>query len=89
LHSGILGGQDNTINAHCAAILGGQNNVVNHDYAAVFGNGITSAAPNTLHVECLNAVNTPAAMGGLPSGTIFRYAGGALPPGALPLYIMP
>lgn len=56
---------------HCAAILGGQNNVVNHDYAAVFGNGLSSAAADTFHVSCINAINTPSFVsGGFPAGTL-------------------
>lgn len=68
---------------HYAAILGVQNNVVNHDWAAVFGNAITSVATNTLHVECLNAVNTPIGTAGpFPPGTIFYSATPVLPVGA-------
>ena len=87
-HSFIAGGLGNTINAHCAAILGGSNNTVNHDHAAVFGNGLTTAASNTLHVECINAVNTPIGFfAGLPVGTIFADTTPPPPALALPLYI--
>ena len=90
----IAGGRDNTtaggtgFTAQFSAILGGCNNTVNHDFAGIFGCGITSVANNTFHVECLNAVNTPTGVAGLPSGTIVKVSG-APPMGALPLYIMP
>ena len=58
-HSFIGGGIGNTVNANCGAVLGGQGNTVNHAYAAVFGNGLATAAPDMLHVSCLNAVNSP------------------------------
>lgn len=87
-HSAIAGGCGNTINANCASILGGCGNTVNHDYAAVFGNNITSAANNTLHVECINAVNTPIGfLGTMPIGTIFADTAPPPPIVALPLYI--
>lgn len=87
-HSLIAGGLGNTINAHCAAILGGSNNTVNHDHAAVFGNGLTTSASNTLHVECINAINTPLAfVPALPPGTIFADTTPPPPSLALPLYI--
>lgn len=75
----IGGGNGNTVNAPCAAILGGQGNTVNHAYAGVFGNGVTSQAPDTFHVSCLNAVNTPnVAIGPFAPGTVFWKAGNTL-----------
>jgi len=83
-HSFIGGGISNVINASCGAILGGQNNTVNHAYAAVFGNGISSAAADTFHVSCLNAVNTPnSGLGPFPAGTISYTPTPILPPGAV------
>ena len=39
-------------------------------YTINFGLNVTAVADNTMHVECLNAVNTPAAFGFAPPGTI-------------------
>ncbi len=59
--------------------LGGGNNLVKHNYAGVFGCNITTAANNTFHVECLNAINTPVGPGGVyPAGTVY-YQIGVLP----------
>ena len=60
-------------------VIGGSGNTVNHDYAGIFGNGLTSAASNTFHINCLNAINTPnAPLGvGVPLGTIYWDAVGA------------
>ena len=91
-YSVIAGGAYHTIfpAAHHSAILGGCQNVVSHPYSAVFGDSVSSAAPHTFHVKCLNALNTPCTTLGLPTGTIFRCSvGSILPAGALPLYIMP
>ena len=70
-HSFIGGGQLNCICAQHSAILGGNNNKVTHNCAGVFGNGVNSAAANTFHVNCLNAVSTPLyAAIGIPPGTL-------------------
>ncbi len=59
--SSILGGSGNNV--------GGLNNVF------IAGIGITAVAPNTFHVECLNAVNTPAYVpGGYPVNTLTFWA---------------
>jgi hypothetical protein len=78
-HSFIGGGNGNTVSAACSAILGGANNNVTHPSAAVFGNGVNSQAPDTFHVSCLNAVNTPnVAIGPFAPGTVFWKAGNTL-----------
>jgi hypothetical protein len=51
-----------------------------YTYAAVFGAGIAAVASDTLHVSCLNAINTPLSPIGAPSGTIFYVPVGAPPP---------
>jgi len=63
--------------ANCSAVLGGFNNKVNHPFAAIFGNGLTTVAPNTFHVECLNALNTPLGSS-WPVGTIYYELGATL-----------
>ena len=92
--SSILGGIGNTVSGAYSSILGGAGNY-DGGLANVFiaGSGIGPAglSPNTLHPNCLNAVNTPnIPVGVWPLGTIFRYnvALGPVPPGALPLYIL-
>jgi hypothetical protein len=86
----IAGGRCNTVSGTYSAILGGfGNNDAGFNAAGIFGQNVTAVASNTFHVECLNAVNTPLPSAGHPSGTIFKYNGGPLPAGALPLYIMP
>jgi hypothetical protein len=85
-YSGILGCVGNTVSGYYSAILGGKGNLVTHNCAAAFGNGISSVAPNTFHVNCLNACDTPAYVGGLPPGTIFKSA--TPPPLGTPLYII-
>lgn len=98
-HSFIGGGQSNTVSAECASILGGQNNTVSGAYSSIlgglnnndggfpfsgiYGNGITAVAPDTFHVSCLNAVNTPTGAGPFPAGTISYTPTPVLPPGAL------
>jgi hypothetical protein len=88
-HSFISSGINNTVSGCYSSILGGTGNTITHNYSAVFGNGVSSVADDTFHVSCLNAVNTPLSSGTLPPGSIFRYSGGPLPVGSLPLYIMP
>ncbi len=67
----IAGGDTNTISGACSSILGGSgNNDGGFAYAGIFGQNVTAVAPNTFHVECLNAVNTPIYGGALPSGTL-------------------
>ncbi len=88
-YSTIAGGRQNLICGRFSAILGGTSNVINigHDYSAAFGQGVMSAAANTFHVECLNAINTPAYAFGLPAGTYMKVAvtagmiGVGFPPG--------
>jgi hypothetical protein len=90
----ILGGCNNKVHAPCSAILGGRNNTISAGYGDAFivGSNIIVGAgtgsPNTLHVNCLNAVNTPLSYSGsFAPGTIFA---ASTPPSsslALPLYI--
>jgi len=89
--SNIAGGYCNTVSANYSSILGGQKNTVCHDFAGVFGCNITTVASCAFHVNCLVAGNTHCwtGTGSLASGAIFKCASGALPAGALPLYIMP
>jgi hypothetical protein len=46
--------------ANCSAILGGFNNNANHPFSAVFGNGITTVAANTMHLNNLWVCGGPA-----------------------------
>ena len=92
IHSFIGSGCNNIVEGSFSSVLTGCRSCDNgFDYAGVFGCAVVAQAANTFHVECLNAVNTPTYVAGpgFPSGTIFKYTGGALPAGALPLYIMP
>jgi hypothetical protein len=92
-NSSILGGYKNVIQAgaNCSSIIGGSDNIIYsiHPFSAIFGHNLVSCAPNTLHIECLNACATPAPSGGIfPPGTVFRCPTGAiLPLGAEPLFI--
>jgi hypothetical protein len=93
-NSSILSGYNNQIQlgANCSVIIGGSLNTIlpSHPVSAIFGTSINTVSPNTLHIECLNAVNTPIFTSGIPFpvGTVFRCALGAtLPPGAERLYI--
>jgi hypothetical protein len=63
-------GFENTNSGGASVILGGSNNVVTHDCASVVGFNLASVADNTLHVNCLNAVDTPLAFAFAPSGTV-------------------
>lgn len=89
VHSGVLLGSANTVNASYSTVLGGSGNTigVTHAYSAIFGQNLNSAAANTFHVECLNAINTPVYNPLLPTGTIY-YATSCPFPGACALYIM-
>lgn len=71
----IGGGLNNRVTQPFSAVLGGRNNTVNHTCSGIFGDGLTSAAANTFHVNCLNAVNTPVYTGiPYPLGTVIRHA---------------
>ena len=73
--SNILGGANNTMSGMYSSILGGSGNNDNgFNYAGVFGQNIVAVAPNTFHVECLNAVNTPCwpGFGTYPSCTVVK-----------------
>jgi len=89
IYSSVLGGMSNSASGAYSSILGGSGNSDGgFNYAGVFGQGITAVAPNTFHVECLNAINTPiyTGLGYLP-GTIFGLCNLYPPPvGAYPLY---
>ena len=63
----IVSGFENTNSGGASVILGGSNNVVTHDCASVVGFNLASVADNTLHVNCLNAVDTPLAFAFAPS----------------------
>ena len=66
----IGGGLNNRVTGDFSAILGGNGNNDNGlAFAGIYGNGITAVAPDTFHVSCLNAVNTPLAFAA-PTGTI-------------------
>jgi hypothetical protein len=69
--SSIFGGYKNYVAGDCSVILGGaNNNDMGMAYVGIFGNSINAVAPNTFHVNCLNAVNTPPYSGLFPAGTI-------------------
>ena len=75
----IAGGDGNTIRAPFASILGGKSNTVSHSYSATFGHGIASVSPDTFHVSCINAVNTPPkSSGSFPVGTYVWKPGNTL-----------
>lgn len=46
-----------------------------YQYAGIFGQNVSAVAPNTFHVECLNACATPAfaGLGTYPAGTLQCY----------------
>jgi len=70
-YASILGGSNNTVSGNYSSIFGGSgNNDMGFAFAGIFGQNVNAVAPNTFHVECLNAVNTPAASAGFPSGTV-------------------
>ena len=86
----ITGRSRNTSSGAYSSILGGSgNNDGGFNWAGIFGCNIGGQADKTFHVNCLNACDTPLAAIGLPSGTIAKVVGGFIPPGALPLVIMP
>ena len=72
----IEGGHNYTTTGACSSILGGsRNNDGGFAYAGIFGQNVTAVAPNTFHVECLSAVNTPAYVpGGYPVNTLTFWA---------------
>jgi len=82
-YSSVLGGTFNTVSGDYSSILGGSGNSDGgFNYAGVFGQGVTAVAPNTFHVECLNAVNTPNITTGPATGTVSYYlVTGAWPAG--------
>ena len=90
-YSFIGGGVNNNISGNYSAILGGSgNNDSGCSYAGIFGCNITGVADKTLHVNCLNACDTPVYTGtAFCSGTLFYVNSVPLPSGtpAYPLYI--
>jgi hypothetical protein len=89
----IGGGRGNTVSGAYSAILGGYNNNDNgFNFVGIFGQNINNPAnmaPNTFHVNCLNAINTPLfTLGPFVPGTIYYVPVGTPPPvGACALYI--
>jgi hypothetical protein len=72
-YSTIAGGGSNLITTCGSGILGGLGNTVCHDFSFVIGNGITSTAGNTTHVNCLNIKDLPVdPVSPLPLGTLYR-----------------
>ena len=92
----IAGGYNNVVTGANSAILGGSGNNDNGlAYVGIFGQNINNPlnmSANTFHVECLNAINTPAVPNlAHPSGTIVKWdpALGPVPANYLALYIAP
>jgi hypothetical protein len=71
----IGGGRCNTVNNQNGGILGGCNNQVINDGSFIIGNGITSTAANTTHVNCLHFSNIPTSSAGLAPGTVWNNGG--------------
>jgi hypothetical protein len=72
-YSTIAGGGSNLITTCGSGILGGLGNTVCHDLSFVIGNGITSTAGNTTHVNCLNIKDLPVdPVSPIPLGTLYR-----------------
>jgi hypothetical protein len=71
----ISGGYSNTINNDYSGVLGGCNNKVIHNCSFIVGNGITSTAANTTHLNCLHLSSLPTSSAGLAPGTVWNNSG--------------
>jgi hypothetical protein len=89
-YASVLGGGSNHVSGSFSSILGGSGNSDGgFNYVGVFGESVTGVAPNTFHVECLNACATPIYTGPspFPYGTIFAYNGATPPVDSYLLYV--
>ena len=71
----IGGGLSNTISSLFGGIFAGCENKVIHDCSFIVGQGITSTATNTTHVNCLHFSNIPTSSAGLAPGTVWSNGG--------------
>ena len=80
----------NTSSANYSAILGRLNHMDDAiNFAAIFSNGDGAIMNNTLHVNCLNVIDTLTGYSAAyPSGAIFMDSTVPFPTLALPLHII-
>ena len=86
-HSTISGGMLNKIDGECSGILGGNSNTINHNCSFIVGSNITSNRICTTFVNNLAVCNgyvivknipDHTQIESLPSGTLYKNAGGFL-----------
>jgi hypothetical protein len=63
------------VNNQYSGIVGGFNNKVINNCSFIIGNGITSTAANTTHMNCLHLSSLPTSAAGLAPGTVWNDSG--------------